>query len=111
MSHLIKYTDFLKDTSTIMQGKAYVMTDRKSHPVGFAFGREAFIQMLEKMDEYYQDAIPDQEKAYANPAGKLIDQIEDHIPLKENYVEELRDAVKSKDPKSWIPFDEMMGKM
>lgn len=108
MPQLIKYTDFLNKKEKLMQENAYVITDKQSHPMGFAFGKDAFIQLLEKMDEYYQDMIPDQRKAYTNPAGRLIDQIEEYIPLKEHFIQDVADTAQQTDTQSWIPFKEII---
>jgi len=78
---------FLSQTSVVM--------DNKGIPLGFVFGRDAFIAFLETLDETFEKKVKDPEGAFDNPAGNLIDLIEEKIPLKPEFIKDLEDVVRS----------------
>jgi len=109
MNKLIPFSKFLKTKKVdIDLSDILVVVDEKEVPLGFVFGRETFIDFLEKMDSAFEEQVSDKKKAYTNPAGKLIDLIEDHLPVREAFVMQLRDALTEAEKKEWIPFDEVM---
>jgi len=95
-----KKLDFLSNTSIVINGKGL--------PLGFVFGRDAFISFLEHLDEEFEKKVNDPKRAFDNPAGRLIDLIEEKLSVNPNFVKELkRSIVETKRPK-WIPFDEVV---
>ncbi|MEK7570804.1 MAG: hypothetical protein AAB553_00885 [Patescibacteria group bacterium] len=85
-----------------------VVTDQKGTPAGFAFGRDAFISLLTAMDDSFEESVSNQKKAYANPAGKLIDLIEEKLTVQADFVKELRVSAKETQDSEWIPLDEVV---
>ena len=83
-----------------------VVVDGDGTPLGFVFGRNAFIDFLERIDSEFQDKVKDQKKAHANPAGKLIDLIEERLPLNPDFVKDLKKSISAR-KKDWIPLDQI----
>jgi hypothetical protein len=75
----------------------------------FVFDTFAFLDLLSVIDERLVDRLPDE--AYhskaANPAGRLIDEIETRLPVSEEYVQSLKDAIAEARQTGWIPFEEL----
>lgn len=72
---------------------ALVVVDRKGIPVGFVFGRDSFISLLSKIDEQYEGKVADPKKAVDSFAGRIIDIIEEKLPVKKSFVTELRESI------------------
>src|SRR3989338_3246751 len=75
--------------------KAGVVLDRAGVPRVFVFNTSALLDVLSAIDERLLDRLPDD--AYhtkeANPAGWLIDELEAHLPVRETYIQSLKDAI------------------
>jgi len=84
-----------------------VVVDEKGIPLGFVFGRDAFISFLEHIDDEFEGSVSDPKIAFHNPAGRLIDVIEDKLPLREEFVAELEKSIRKGKKTDWIPFDEV----
>ena len=84
-----------------------VVVDEKGVPLGFVFGRDAFIAFLEHLDTEFEKRVSDPRRAYDNPAGRLIDLIEDKLPLRKEYVEKLRKSMRETKKTDWIPFTDI----
>ncbi len=87
--------------------KASVVVDDKGITQGFVFGRDVFISFLEYLDHEFEKRSPDPQKAYDNPAGKLIDAIEENLPLKPTFVDELRRSLSQTKSQKWISLAEI----
>ena len=79
-----------------------VVVNQEGVPMGFVFGRDSFITLLELMDEEFEKRS--EGTVHENPAGKLIDVIEEKLPLNPKFVKELKEARKVK---NWIPLREV----
>ena len=84
-----------------------VVLDNAGHPVGFVFGRDAFITFLQHIDDEFEKNVSDPKKAYHNPAGKLIDLIEEHLSLKPDFVANLKSTVSETKPSDWISLKDL----
>ena len=96
----IKSMPYLSETSVIM--------DKNKNPLGFVFGRDAFITMLEHIDDEFDKRVADPEKYFNNPAGKLIDAIESKLPLNPDFVRKLKLIISSTNKSDFISIDEIM---
>lgn len=96
----IKSMPYLSETSVIM--------DKSRNPLGFVFGRDAFITMLEHIDSEFEKRVTDEKKYFDNPAGKLIDVIEANLPLNADFVNKLKLVISSTDKSDYISIDEIM---
>ena len=87
--------------------KAAVILDRAGAPRVFVFDTFALLDVLSTIDARLLDRLSD--TAYhskdANPAGWLIDELESHIPAREQYVQSLKDAIAEAERTGWVPFD------
>lgn len=99
-SNKAKNLDFLSDTSIIVNDKKV--------PLGFVFGRDAFISLLEHIDEQFEKKVDDPKKSFDNPAGRLIDLIEDKLSVSPNFVKALKKSIAETKKSKWIPFDEVV---
>ena len=111
MNKLIPFTQFVsakKNKEFFSLSKTSVVIDSEGIPVGFVFGRDAFISFLETIDETFEKKVNDLQKAYDNPAGNLIDLIEERMPVNTKFVKELKKSVEKTEKQDWIPLDEVM---
>lgn len=105
MNKLIPFSQYTK-TKNISSylSDVFVVLDEKKIPLGFVFGRDSFISFLEKIDSEFESKVRDPKLAYSNTAGKLIDLIETHLPVKENFVAELKESISEAKKNGWVPF-------
>jgi len=87
--------------------RAGVVVDRAGTPRLFVFETAALLDVLSAIDERLVDRLSDEEyhSTEANPAGWLIDELEAKLPVSEEYVQSLKDAIAEAKRKGWIPFD------
>lgn len=85
-----------------------VVVEENGAPKGFVFGRDAFIEFLEQLDTEFEERSADSKKAYTNPAGRLIDLIEDKLPLREEFVRDLEKSIKTTKKSDWIPLADVI---
>lgn len=90
---------FLSNTSVVVDGKGI--------PLGFVFGRDSFISLLEYLDSEFERRVEDPKKAFDNPAGRLIDMIEDNLPVNPDFVKDLRSTLKRMRKTDWIPLKDV----
>lgn len=109
MNKLVPFTKFSKRAKKILiANESFVVADAKGTPVGFVFGRNSFISFLEHIDEEFERKVKDLRQAYDNPAGKLIDLIEEKLPINPEFVKDLKIVTKKTKKSDWIPIDEVM---
>ncbi|MBU2578953.1 hypothetical protein KKA09_02450 [Patescibacteria group bacterium] len=92
--------------------RAGVVLDKGGAPRIFIFDTNALLDVLSEIDEKLIDKLSDKEYASksANPAGWLIDEIESKLPLRNDFIESLRKAIKEAQEKGWIPFSKILNK-
>lgn len=109
MNKLIPFKKYSKNTKELdFLAHTSVVVDEKNTPLGFVFGRDAFISLLEYFDENYEKSAIDRKLGHDNPAGRLIDLIEEKLPLNPDFVKELKTSVKKTKKQDWIPMDELI---
>ncbi len=86
---------------------ASVITDQKGIPLGFVFGRDSFISFCTVIDEEFEKRVEDPKAAYNNPAGRLIDAIEEKLPLNPKFVSGLKSSIKKTRKTEPISFQEL----
>lgn len=108
MNKLIPFKKFSKKVSSIasLNGTS-VVVDKKGVPLGFVFGRDAFISFLEYIDNEFEKRVEDPKKAYDNPAGKLIDLIEEKLPVKPKFIKEVKEARAKAKKVGWVSLEEI----
>ena len=109
MNKLIPFAKFSNNAKKLdfLSGMSIVVNDKKA-PLGFVFGRDAFISLLEHIDEQFEEKVSDPKKAFDNPAGRLIDLIEEKLSVNPNFVKKLKKSVAAMNKSHWIPFKEVM---
>lgn len=85
-----------------------VVVDEHDVPHGFVFGRESFISFLQALDDEFETQSSSEEAAHNNMAGRLIDMIEERLPMKKSFVQDLKRSVKATKNTDWIPFDDVI---
>lgn len=87
--------------------RAGVVLDRAGVPRVFVFDTFALLDVLSAIDERLVDRLSDEEyhSKEANPAGWLIDELEAHLPVREEYVQSLKEAIAEAKRKGWISFE------
>ena len=106
MTKLIPFSTFSKNNIISKDGVSVVVKD--DIPSGFLFNRDAFISFLEQIDEQFESLVDDPKKAFNNPAGKLIDLIEEKLPINQKFASELRSSVKKNRNQDWISLEEIV---
>ncbi|OGH14153.1 MAG: hypothetical protein A3C27_02910 [Candidatus Levybacteria bacterium RIFCSPHIGHO2_02_FULL_39_36] len=107
MNKLVPLSRFSKKAGKFLStSETKVVVDKNGTPLGFVFGRNAFIDFLGKIDSEFQDKVKNPKQAYNNPAGKLIDLIEERLPLNANFVKDLKKSIPSR-KKDWIPLEQI----
>ncbi|MBI3335790.1 MAG: hypothetical protein HY001_04830 [Candidatus Portnoybacteria bacterium] len=88
---------------------AGIVADREGHPHLFVFNTAALLDVLSKIDEKLVDRLSSEEyhSKAVNPAGWLIDEIESKLPLSDEYIKSLNDALEEARNKGWIPFQKI----
>lgn len=88
--------------------KSSVIVDKNSVPLGFVFGRDAFISLCTVIDEEFEKNVLDQKKAYNNPAGRAIDLIEDRLPINPEFAKDVKSSLRDAQESGWIPMEEII---
>lgn len=108
MNKLIPLSKFAKKAGKILStSETKVVVDRDGTALGFVFGRNAFIDFLERIDSEFQDKVKNPKQAHNNPAGKLIDLIEERLPLNPKFVKDLKASINGAKSKDWIPLEQI----
>jgi len=105
---IIALTKYAKIKSMPYLAKTSIIMDKNNNPVGFLFGRDAFISFLEHIDEEFETRVTDPKKYFDNPAGKLIDAIEAKLPLNPTFINDLKLTINSTDKSKYIPIDDII---
>lgn len=105
---IIALAKFTKIKSMPYLSETSVIVDEKKIPLGFVFGRDAFITMLEHIDDEFEKRVADQKKYFDNPAGKLIDAIEEKLPLNTDFINKLKLIISTTNKSDYISIDEIM---
>ena len=106
MNKLIPFAKFSGKAKKIsFLSNASVVVDRKGVPLGFVFGRDSFISFLEHIDGEFEKKVDDPKKAFDNPAGKLIDLIEERLPINPKFIKDLKSSIAEVKKNNWIPFE------
>ena len=86
--------------------KIGIIVDKKNIPQGFVFNTKGFIELLSLIDEKLADILP--EKHYyskkTNPAGWLIDKIEEQLPIDKKFEESLEKLLEEAEKEDWLPL-------
>lgn len=109
MNKLIPFAKFSKKAERLhLLSNTSIIINEKGTPLGFVFGTDAFVSFLEYMDEEFEKKVDDPRKAFNNPAGRLIDLIEERLLVNPDFIKELKKSVASIKKSDWIPFDEVL---
>lgn len=111
MNKLVPFTKFSKKGNggkLSFLSNTSVVVDKKGIPLGFVFGRDSFISFLEHIDSEFERKVKDQKKAFDNPAGRLIDLIEERLPVNPNFIRDLKLSLTKTKKSDWIPFEEVI---
>lgn len=106
MNKLIPFKKYSKN-ATIIPSRASVILDKDNIPAGFIFGRNAFISLCTIIDEEFEKRVSDPRKAYDNPAGRIIDAIEEKLPVNPKFAQDLKDSIKNTKEKDLLSLDEI----
>ncbi len=108
MNKLVPFTKFSKKAKQIpsVSGSS-VVVNSKGIPLGFVFSRDSFISLCTVIDNEFEKRVKDQRKAFNNPAGKLIDLIEERLPLNPAFVKDLKTSIFETRKSGWISLNEI----
>ena len=87
---------------------ASVAVDEQNVPIGFFFGRDAFISLMTIIDEQFEQIAKTPKDAYNNFAGKAIDLIEETLPISAEFAKTLDKSIADAHKKGWLSFDEVV---
>lgn len=104
---LIPFKNFSKKAEKLNLSNTSVVVDEKNTPLGFVFGRESFISLCTVIDTEFEKRISDPRKAFDNPAGKIIDLIEEKLPVNPKFANSLKSSIKNARNTRWIPLEEV----
>ncbi len=108
MNHLIPLSQLTKSKNNPSYlSRTSVVLDKRGIPQGFVFGRDSFISLLTVIDESFEKNVSSPVKAFNNPAGKLIDLIEEHLPLSSRFIAQLKTSAQSRQALSGITLDDI----
>lgn len=108
MNKLIPFKKFSNKAEKLNLSDISVVVDDKNIPLGFVFGRESFISLCTIIDTAFEKGVNDSKKAFDNPAGKIIDLIEEKLPVNPKFTSSLKSSIKGAENTRWIPFEEVM---
>lgn len=111
MNKLIPFTKFSKKgngSKLRFLSNTSVIVDGKDSPLGFVFGRDSFISFLEHIDSEFEKKVKDPRQAFNNPAGRLIDLIEERLPVNPNFIKDLKLSLTKTKKSDWIPIEEVI---
>lgn len=109
MNKLVPLSKLSKLTGKLsFLSQSSVVVDKVGVPLGFVFGRDSFISLLEMVDSEFEKKVKDQKIAFDNPAGKLIDLIEEKLPVNKKFALSLKKSISSTKKDGWIPFEKVI---
>lgn len=108
MNKLVPFSRFIKNNDkTRILANTSVVVDEKGTPLGFLLGRDAFISLLEHFDSEFERRAKDERLGFDNPAGQLIDLIEEKLPINPSFTKDLKSAIEHAKRSGWIPLREI----
>jgi len=108
MNKLIPFSRISKNKKELAGlSKSFVVVNEKGVPLGFVFGRDSFISFLELIDEEFETKVKNPKLAFNNPAGRLIDMIEEKLPVSKNFVKELKASISEAQIKGFISVNDI----
>ncbi len=106
MNKLVPFKKFVNKKDTLLSNTS-VVVDGKGTPLGFVFGRESFISFLEHIDGEFEKRAKSDRLAYDNPAGKLIDLIEEKLPINPDFAKDLKTSIAQAEKSGFISLEEI----
>ncbi len=107
MNKLVPFKKFSNKAVQVPSGASVIM-DKNNVPIQFIFNRDTFIAFLEYIDIEFEKNIPNPDIAYNNPAGKLIDLIEERLPLNPKFVKDLKKSINEGKKSKTYSLDEVI---
>lgn len=105
---IIPFSQFVRPSGDLASlSNTSVVIDKGGVPLGFVFGRDAFISLCTMLDDEFEKRVSDPKKAYDNPAGKLIDLIEERLPVNPNFTKDLKLSIKNTKKSGWISIEQI----
>lgn len=109
MNKIIPFSRFIKSGKGVGSlSNTSVVVDEKNVPLGFVFGRDSFISLCTVLDNEFEKLVTDPKKAYDNPAGRLIDLIEEKLPINPDFTKGLKLSIKNAKKSGWISLEEVI---
>lgn len=105
MNKLIPFRKFSIGRPSLSGGS--VVVNEQNIPLGFVFGRDSFISLCTAIDDEFEKRVKDPKIAFNNPAGKIIDLIEEKLPVNPKFKADLKDSIKSARQTRWISLEEI----
>lgn len=107
-NRLIPLSQFIKPRGRLSSlSNTSVILDKRGIPSGFVFGRDSFISLCTILDNEFEKRVADPKKAYDNPAGRLIDLIEERLPINPDFSKDLKSSIRSAKRSGWISLEEI----
>lgn len=108
MNTLMPLKKFMPQSKRLaLSANTFVVHNKSGIPIGFVFGRDSFISLLEQIDNQFEELVEDKTKAFHNPAGELIDAIEEQLPVNAQFVHELQQLHRDTKSTDWIPMEQV----
>lgn len=86
---------------------ASVVVDKKGLPLGFFFGRDSLISLMTIIDEQFEKSSSDSTLVFNNFAGKIIDLIEEKLPVKQSFISDLKESIEKAQKSGWVPLSQI----
>ncbi len=108
MRKIVPFGKFIKEkTMSPFLTKSSAVMDEKGIPLGFVFGRDAFISFLEQLDSEFEKRAKNDYLAFSNPAGKLIDLIEEKLTVNPRFAKELKQSTEEAGELGWLTIEDV----
>ena len=109
MSKLVPFSRFAKPQGELaLLSNTSVVIDKRGVPLGFVFGRDSFISLCTVLDNEFEKRSADPKMAYDNPAGRLIDLIEERLPVNPDFAKDLKLSIKKAKKSGWISLEKII---
>lgn len=107
MNKLVPFKKFSKKADKFDLSNTSVVVDKNNTPLGFVFGRDSFISLCTVIDEEFEKRVNDPKKAYDNPAGRLIDLIEEKLPVNPKFIKDLKQSIRKTNKSNLISLEDL----
>lgn len=109
MNKLVSFSKFSnKDLKTKnLLSNASVVIDGRGIPLGFFFGRDTLISLMTAIDEQFEKKARNARDAYDNFAGRVIDLIEEKLPVNPSFVKDMEISINDARKKGWVTLQEV----